>query len=203
LPLTEDAPTCPINPYGATKLAAEQLITWTAAAHGLRTVALRYFNAAGADESLKIGLEKPVYTHLVPVATRAALGLGEAVDIYGGDWLTPDGTCIRDYIHISDLSKAHLLAADYLLAEKQSLLLNLGTAQGSSVKEVLEAVDVLAPVPYCIAPRRVGDSAVLVADATRAAHTLGWSPKRTLADIVSSDFTYRQAAARRSDISWS
>ena len=191
-PLTEDAPTAPINPYGASKLAAEQLITWAATAHGLNTAILRYFNAAGADASLTIGLEKPHQTHLIPLATRAALGLEGPVEIYGDDWPTPDGSCIRDYIHVSDLSNAHLLAANYLLSEQDPLLLNLGTTHGSSVKEVLAAVDALLPVPYRIGARRPGDPAVLIADATRAQNILGWHAQRTLADIVSSDLAYRQ-----------
>ncbi|MCL2525981.1 MAG: UDP-glucose 4-epimerase GalE [Coriobacteriia bacterium] len=190
-PLNESAATAPINPYGASKLAAEQLIQWTAAAHGFNYAILRYFNAAGADKSLKIGLNKPRYTHLIPLAVRASLGLEKPVSVFGDDWPTPDGSCIRDYIHVADLSSAHLLAAAYLLEEKQSLLLNLGTQEGSSVKEVIAAVDALRPCPYELAPRRQGDPAILIADATKARTLLGWQARRSLTDIVNSDMDYR------------
>ncbi|MCL2606579.1 MAG: UDP-glucose 4-epimerase GalE [Coriobacteriia bacterium] len=191
-PLSEDGPAAPINPYGTSKLAAEQLIQWASKAHGLNYAILRYFNAAGADDSLEIGLEKPKYTHLIPLAVRAALGLQDAIKIFGDDWPTPDGSCIRDYIHVSDLSDAHLRAADYLLREQKSLLVNLGTAQGSSVKEVIAAVDKIRPCPYQVTGRRAGDPAVLIADSTRAKQLLGWQPKRSLHDIVKSDFCFRE-----------
>jgi len=192
-PLREDSSLAPINPYGASKLAAEQLIQWVSASQGLNYAILRYFNAAGADESLKLGLDKPKYTHMVPLAVRAALGLEDAVKVFGDDWPTPDGTCVRDYIHVSDLSDAHLRAAAYLLEEQQSLVLNLGTARGSSVKEVIAAVDALCPCPYQMADRRPGDPAVLIADATKARDLLGWQPRRDLRTIVKSDMDYRLA----------
>jgi len=190
-PLKEDTPTAPINPYGASKLAAEELIQWASAAHGFNYAILRYFNAAGADESLELGLEKESYTHLIPLAVRAAMGLEESVKIFGDDWPTPDGSCIRDYIHVNDLASAHLLAADYLLKQQASLLVNLGTAQGSSVKEVVAAVDKLRPCPYQIEGRRQGDPSVLIANAQKAQELLGWQPKYSLADIVRSDMEYR------------
>ena len=189
--LKEDAVLNPINPYGASKLAAEQLICSAALAYGIRYAILRYFNAAGADDSLEIGLKKENYTHLIPLAVRAALGLGDKLKIYGDDWPTPDGSCIRDYIHVSDLSNAHLLAANYILEEQKSLLLNLGTSKGSSVKEVVAAVDALKPCPYEIVGRREGDPAMLIADATKAHEIMGWQAERCLEQIVISDMNYR------------
>jgi len=200
--LKEDSVLAPINPYGASKLAAEQLIQWAAAAHGLNYAILRYFNAAGADDSLKIGLEKEQYTHLIPLAVRAALGLEEDVKVFGDDWPTSDGSCIRDYIHVSDLSGAHLLAAHYLLKKQDSLLLNLGTAKGSSVKEVIAAVDKLKSCPYQVVGRRQGDPAVLIADATKAQKFLGWQTQKSLAEIVESDLNFRLNVDRRLSVSW-
>jgi len=190
-PLKEDAVLNPINPYGASKLAAEQLIQSAALAHGINYAILRYFNAAGADDSLEIGLKKESYTHLIPLAVRAALGLEEKVKIFGDDWPTPDGSCIRDYIHVSDLSAAHLLAANYIREEQKSLLLNLGTSKGSSVKEVIAAVDALKSCPYEIVGRREGDPAILIADATKAREVMGWQAQRNLEHIVISDMDYR------------
>ena len=190
-PLKEDTLSSPINPYGASKLAAEQLIQSAALAYGMQYAILRYFNAAGADDSLEIGLKKENYTHLIPLAVRAALGLEEKVKIFGDDWPTPDGSCIRDYIHVSDLSSAHLLAAHYMLEEQKSLLLNLGTSKGSSVKEVVAAVDALKPCPYEIVGRREGDPAMLIADATKAREIIGWQARRSLEQIVISDMKYR------------
>ena len=190
-PLKEDAVTSPINPYGASKLAAEELIQWASAAHGFNYAILRYFNAAGADESLEIGLERETYTHLVPLAVRAAMGLEDSVKVFGADWPTPDGSCIRDYVHVSDLSSAHLLAASYLLEHQKSLLVNLGTTRGSSVKEVIAAVDKLCPCPFELADRRQGDPAVLIASAEKAQTLLGWQAQKSLADIVHSDMKYR------------
>jgi len=192
-PLKEDAPTAPINPYGASKLAAEELIQWASAAYGFNYAILRYFNAAGADESLELGLERDHYTHLIPLAVRAAMGLEDSIKIFGTDWPTPDGSCIRDYVHVSDLSTAHLLAADYLLAHQKSLLVNLGTAKGSSVKEVIAAVDALRPCPFEVVGRRQGDPAVLIASAEKAQELLGWQAQKSLADIVRSDMEYRLA----------
>jgi len=191
-PICEGAELAPINPYGASKLAAEQLIQWASAAHGLNYAILRYFNAAGADDSLCIGLEKERYTHLIPRAVRAAMGLDAGVKVFGDDWPTPDGTCIRDYIHVSDLSSAHLRAAEYLISNNQSLLVNLGTETGSSVKEVITAVDRLRTCPFSIAERRPGDPALLIADVTLAREVLGWRAQRDLIDIVGSDFAYRE-----------
>jgi UDP-glucose-4-epimerase GalE len=192
-PLREDTPLSPINPYGETKVACEEAIAAAGAAWGLRAVALRYFNAAGADASLRLGLEKPSYSHLVPLATRAALGQGPALTVCGDDYPTPDGTCIRDYVHVADLSAAHLLAGEYLAGGGSSVTLNLGTKRGSSVREVIAAVDALTPtpLPWSAGSRRAGDPAVLVADATRARQTLGWEARRNLDDIVRSDYDFR------------
>jgi len=201
-PVKEDAELVPINPYGASKLAAEQLIQWTAAAFDLNYAILRYFNAAGADDSLKIGLEKPKYTHLVPLAVRAALGQEDELKVFGDDWPTPDGSCIRDYVHVSDLSRAHLLAADYLIEKENSLLLNLGTERGSSVKEVLAAVEKMRSCPYRVVGRRQGDPATLIANTQEARRILGWKAARTIDDIVESDMKYRLAADERLSIAW-
>ena len=209
-PLTESSPLLPINPYGASKLAAEQLIQWTAAAHGFKYAILRYFNAAGADYSMKVGLRSNNYTHLVPLAVRAALaGAGDVqsdqktcLKVFGDDWPTPDGSCVRDYVHVSDLSSAHLLAADYLLQQNKSLLLNLGTEKGSSVFEVIAAVDKLSPCPYQIVGRRAGDPALLIADAAKARESLGWQAQYNLADIVQSDYDFRTHTEQSSRPEW-
>jgi UDP-glucose-4-epimerase GalE len=200
--LTEDDPTAPITPYGETKLAAERLINWVAQAHDLTYTILRYFNAAGADASLKIGQEKQHYTHLIPLATRAALGLGDPVTIYGDDYPTPDGTCVRDYIHVSDLARAHILAATHLLDKGDSLTLNLGTSRGSSVREVLAGVDALHQTPFERGLRRAGDPAVLIADSSRAQAELGWRAERSLEESIRSDFFFRQNASDRPHIAW-
>ena len=192
-PLSEDAQLAPINPYGASKLAAEQLIQWTAAAHGMHYAILRYFNASGADESLQIGHRKEKYTHLIPLAVRAALGVGDELRVFGDDWPTPDGSCVRDYVHVSDLSQAHLLAAHYLIEQQRSLIANLGTERGSSVKEVIAAVNRLKPCTYQVVGRRQGDPALLVADVKRASELLGWQASRTLDEMVESDMNYRLA----------
>ncbi|MCL2745862.1 MAG: UDP-glucose 4-epimerase GalE [Coriobacteriia bacterium] len=201
-PIKEDTELTPINPYGASKLAAEQLIQWTASANDINYAILRYFNASGADDSLKIGLEKPKYTHLIPLAVRAALGLEDSLKIFGDDWPTHDGSCVRDYIHVSDLSYAHLLAADYLVQKQDSLLVNLGTEHGSSVKEIIAAVERLRLCPYQVVGRRQGDPAILIADAQKARHLLGWKAERTVNDIVESDMRYRLAADERSVLAW-
>jgi len=200
--LKEDSVLDPINPYGASKLAAEQMIQWAATAHGFKYAILRYFNAAGADDSLKVGHEKEKYAHLVPLAVRAALGQEDKVKIFGDDWSTHDGSCIRDYVHVSDLSSAHLLAANYLVEKQDSLVLNLGTAKGSSVKEVIAAVDKLKSCPYQIAERRQGDPAVLIADASKAKEILGWRTQRSLAEIVKSDMNFRLSADTRTSMPW-
>ncbi len=179
LPITEDHPQCPINPYGASKLMVERMLGDFAQAHGLNWVALRYFNAAGADPEGELGEDHHPETHLIPLAIRAALGQGPELQVFGDDYPTPDGSCIRDYIHVADLAEAHVLALAYLRAGGESGTLNLGTGRGHSVFEVIAAVERLAgcAVPRSIGPRRPGDPPVLYADASRARDQLGWRPR--------------------------
>jgi len=188
----EDDPTEPINPYGETKLACERMIKWVAAAHGLNYCIFRYFNVAGADASLEIGLDKDQLTHLIPIIMQAALGLRDKLSIFGSDYDTPDGTCIRDYIHVSDLAQAHVLGAEYILSKGSSLLVNLGSGTGFSVKEVVDAALELFDVPYEYAKRRAGDPAKLIADISRARALLGWEPQRDLRCILQSDYDFRR-----------
>ncbi|MEU7169333.1 UDP-glucose 4-epimerase GalE [Streptomyces morookaense] len=184
VPITEDAPTAPTNPYGATKLAVDHMIASECAAHGLAAVSLRYFNVAGAYG--RYGERHAPETHLIPLVLQVALGQREEIAVYGDDYPTPDGTCIRDYIHVADLAEAHLLALD-AAREGEHLVCNLGNGNGFSVHEVVETARKVTghPIPQRTAPRRAGDPAVLVASADRAAERLGWRPRRTdLAGIV-------------------
>jgi UDP-glucose-4-epimerase GalE len=186
-PIPEGAPKRPMNPYGASKLAFEYALEGYERAHGVRWAALRYFNASGAEASGTLRESHDPETHLLPLVIDAALGRRPALTVFGDDYPTPDGTCVRDYVHVSDLADAHLLALDRLHAGEVLGAMNLGTGRGHSVREVIDCVAevVGAPVPHAIGPRREGDPAVLVADATRAGAVLGWSPKRSeLASIV-------------------
>lgn len=175
VPIAESARQVPVNPYGETKLAIERALRWYEA-HGLRSVSLRYFNAAGADPEGETGERHDPETHLIPLVLEAALGRRAEVEIYGTDYPTPDGTAIRDYIHVADLAAAHVLALDHLAAGGESLALNLGTGSGHSVRAVIAAAERVSGrrVPYRTAPRRSGDPPVLVADARLAAERLGW-----------------------------
>ena len=166
VPIDEEAPKAPINPYGASKLAAERLLADAATAYGLRFAALRYFNAAGADPEGEIGEYRPVETHLIPLLLDAVLGLRPPLQIMGTDYPTPDGTAIRDYVHVADLAVAHVRALEHLLAGGDSLVCNLGTGEGHSVRQVIEAAERITgrPVPRVEAPRRPGDPPRLVAD---------------------------------------
>ena len=193
----EDDETIPINPYGETKLACEKMIKWVAAAHGLNYCILRYFNVAGADASLEIGLDKDQLTHLVPLIMQAALGLREELSIFGNDYDTPDGTCIRDYIHVTDLALAHVLGAEYILNNNSSILANLGSGTGFSVKQVVDAALELFDVPYKYAPRRPGDPAKLIANIERAKAVLGWEPHRDLSCILKSDYDFRRKLIKK------
>jgi UDP-arabinose 4-epimerase len=179
-PISEDHPQRPINPYGHSKLFVERLLSDLNAAHGLRWVALRYFNAAGADPDGEIGEAHTPETHLIPRVIEAAR-TGLTIQVFGADYGTPDGTCVRDYIHVSDIADAHLRALNYLLKGGESCSLNLANARGYSVKEVIQVVEKICgrPVRYKIAPRRSGDPPVLVGDATRCRLTLGWQPARS------------------------
>ncbi|TAN53280.1 MAG: UDP-glucose 4-epimerase GalE [Methylococcaceae bacterium] len=179
VPIDEKHPRLPINPYGMTKHMVEIMLRDFDRAYGLRSVALRYFNAAGADPDARIGERHQPETHLIPLALQAVLGRRPALSVFGRDYPTPDGTCIRDYIHVDDLCDAHLLALEYLWNGGATIAFNLGNGAGFSVQQVLDAVmDVTgAPVPVQNAPKREGDPARLVADAALAKATLGWSPR--------------------------
>jgi UDP-arabinose 4-epimerase len=186
VPIRETTPVQPVNPYGETKLAVERALPWYQQAYGLRFVTLRYFNAAGADRDGEIGNEHDPETRLIPLVLRAALGLGPPVEIFGNDYPTPDGTAIRDYIHVEDLASAHVRALQYLSEGGASATLNLGTGRGHSVREIVAAVERISerPVPRREAPRRPGDPPQLVADAGLAGERLGWRPTHSDLDTI-------------------
>jgi UDP-glucose 4-epimerase len=179
VPVFEDDPTIPLSPYGWSKLMTEIMLRDAAAAHGLRHVILRYFNVAGADPRMRTGLSTAGATHLIKVAVEAALGRRERIDVFGTDYPTPDGTCIRDFIHVSDLARAHLSALSYLRNGGDSATLNCGYGHGYSIREVLEAVKQAAghEFPVNLSERRSGDIVVSVAGATRIREVLGWTPE--------------------------
>ena len=176
LPILESTPRAPINPYGDTKHICERMLVAQNAAYGLRHVALRYFNAAGADPEGELGERHDPETHLIPLALLAAAGRRGPLDLYGTDYPTPDGTCIRDYVHVADLAHAHVLAARHLLQGGPSLALNIGSGRGHSVREVLAAIHSVTgrAVPVIERPRRAGDPPALYADVTLAANTIGF-----------------------------
>ncbi|MFI6769947.1 UDP-glucose 4-epimerase GalE [Streptomyces sp. NPDC050355] len=192
-PITETDPTAPTSPYGASKLAVDHMISGEAAAHGLAAVSLRYFNVAGAYGSC--GERHDPESHLIPLVLQVAQGRREAISVFGDDYPTPDGTCVRDYIHVADLAEAHLLALDAATAGEH-LICNLGNGNGFSVREVIETVRKVTghPIPEITAPRRGGDPAVLVASAQTAVDRLGWRPSRAdLAGIVADAWAFAQA----------
>jgi len=199
VPITERNPREPINPYGATKLFFENALQAYSRAYGLRAALLRYFNAAGADESGEIGELHDPETHLIPLALLAASD-GPELQVFGSDYPTPDGTCLRDYIHVTDLADAHVRALQYLEQGNDTIALNLGTGQGNSVLEVIRAAEkaVGKPVRYQIGPRRAGDPPVLVADASKAQQVLGWTAQRDLNDIVGSAWNFMRASRKQS-----
>lgn len=178
VPIAEDCPKAPINPYGASKLFMEQMLADFQVAYGLNWMSLRYFNAAGSDPDGETGELHNPESHLIPRVIFAALGKIPYLEIFGTDYPTPDGTCIRDYIHVNDLADAHIRAATHLLQGGRSGALNLGTGCGSSVREIIEGVERIsgAKVPCIERPRRPGDPATLVANAARAKALLGWEP---------------------------
>jgi UDP-arabinose 4-epimerase len=186
MPIRETMAQHPVNPYGETKLAIERVLHWYGAAFGLRSVSLRYFNAAGADRGGDVGEEHEPETHLIPLVLRAALGSGPPVSIFGTDYPTPDGTAIRDYIHVDDLAAAHVQALEYLAAGGSSTAVNLATGKGYSVRDIVAAVEraVGHAVPYREAPRREGDPPALVADASLAATVLGWRAQCSDLDTI-------------------
>ncbi len=186
LPMDESHPQEPINPYGRTKWIVEQALQDYDRAHGLRSVILRYFNAAGADPEGRIGEWHDPETHAVPLAIEAALGRTGGFKIFGDDYETRDGTCVRDYIHVLDLADAHVRAVRHLIDGGTSTALNLGTGTGTTVKELLSAIESVSGRPFPVATdaRRDGDSPTLVADNAKARDVLGWEPTRTLEDII-------------------
>ena len=195
-PLREDADLRPINPYGASKLAAERMMDDFDHAYGLRSVRLRYFNAAGAAAANGLGEDRALETHLIPLVIDAARGRRAHIDVYGVDFPTPDGTAVRDYIHVEDLADAHVLALEHLLAGRGTIALNLGTGRGASVREVIAMVEKISGLAAAAkdAPRRAGDPASLVAAPGRAREALGWSAERSdLATIVTDALAWRVA----------
>lgn len=179
IPILEEDKTFPTNPYGESKLAVEKILKWCDNAYGIKFTALRYFNAAGAHESGKIGEDHSPESHLIPLILQTALGQREKIMIFGDDYKTEDGTCIRDYIHVMDLASAHLLAVDRLRKGGESRIYNLGNGTGFSVKEVIEAARKVTgrEIKAEIAPRRAGDPAVLIASSKKAVEELGWKPR--------------------------
>ncbi len=186
IPIRETAPQLPVNPYGETKLAIERALHWYGQAYGLRSVSLRYFNAAGADPDGEIGELHEPETHLVPLVLQTALGQRSQIDIYGTDYATPDGTAIRDYIHVQDLAEAHLRALEHLGAGGESAALNLGTGRGHSVREVVRVAEVVSGrrIPWRDTARRPGDPPALVADPSLAAELLGWRARLSDLDTI-------------------
>ena len=186
VPIDEEHPQKPVNPYGESKLFVERALKWYGVAHGFESAALRYFNAAGADPDGKIGEDHEPETHLIPLVIQAALGMRSYVEIFGTDYPSADGTAIRDYIHVTDLAAAHVKALEHLVGGGRSLALNLGTGQGYSVKEVISSVERVSgrAVPTRDAPRRPGDPPMLVAQPGMAAKLLEWVPRYSDLDTI-------------------
>jgi len=198
--MREDHPMCPTNPYGATKLAVERLLADCAAAGTLNFVSLRYFNAAGADASGELGERHDPETHLIPLALQVALGMRERLQIFGTDYPTTDGTCIRDYVHVTDLAQAHLLALESLLGGGANAVYNLGNSKGYSVREVIEVARQVSgrAIPTAPAERRAGDPAVLIADSQKIRQELGWRPRyEDLKTIVETAWLWHRREAER------
>jgi UDP-glucose-4-epimerase GalE len=193
-PITEDFPHMPINPYGESKLMVEKMLRWFDSIHNLRSICLRYFNAAGADPDGELGEEHEPETHLIPLVLRA-VKTGKPVTVFGDDYPTPDGSCIRDYIHVLDLAEAHIVALESLMGGGPSDRFNVGTGVGHSVLEVLRAAEQVTgeKVPHVTGPRREGDPAALVADSGKLQRTLGWKPRYTgLRDIVATAWEFER-----------
>jgi UDP-glucose 4-epimerase len=202
VPIPEDLPFDPVNPYGESKVLVEKMLKWMDVCSGLSSIALRYFNACGADPESGIGEEHQPETHLIPLLIRAVV-TGKPITIFGDDYDTPDGTCIRDYVHVADLAEAHVAAIEKLLAGGGSDVFNVGTGAGRSVLEVMQAVEQVTgrKVPHEIGPRRTGDPATLVANSHKLKLTLGWKPKfPELKDMVATAWQFdnkREAGSYR------
>lgn len=193
VPIEETDATNPTNVYGETKLTMERMMAWFDKVLGIKYVALRYFNAAGAHESGKIGEDHTPESHLIPLILQTALGQRPSIQVFGDDYNTPDGTCVRDYIHVGDLADAHLRAVEYLIQGHDSNVFNLGNGQGFSVKEVIAKVKEVTgrDFPVVVTPRRAGDPAVLIASSDKARTVLGWQPSRNkLEDIIRSAWAW-------------
>ncbi|WP_394120247.1 UDP-glucose 4-epimerase GalE [Planococcus donghaensis] len=189
VPITETMPTNPASTYGETKLTMEKLMKWTGFAHGLKFVSLRYFNVAGARETAEIGEDHQPESHLVPLILQTALGQRKEITVFGDDYDTSDGTCIRDYVHVEDLIRAHLLALDYLRRDGESDVFNLGSSQGFSVTEMISAARSVSgkEIPVKVGPRRAGDPSTLIASSDKARQVLGWVPTHTSIEKIIED----------------
>ena len=194
VPVDETQHIAPESVYAETKAIVERVLHWYGAVHGMRSVSLRYFNAAGASFDARIGEDWTYALNLIPVAIRALLTDGAPLQVYGTDYPTPDGTCVRDYIHVDDLATAHIAAIDHLAGGGDTTAVNVGTGVGSSVKEVLDGIERVAgrPVPHELAPRRVGDPSSTFADNTRARELLGWEPQYGLDEILDTAYRWHQ-----------
>jgi UDP-glucose 4-epimerase len=186
IPIPEDHPQSPINPYGMSKLMVEQILEDFDRAYGLRSVRFRYFNAAGADPQGRIGEDHSPETHLIPLVLLTALGQRDHITVFGTDYKTPDGTCIRDYIHVTDLADAHILGLKYLLDDGETSVFNLGNGEGFSVKEVITAAREITGLPITVeeGSRRAGDPAILIGSATKARKVLGWDPQYNQIEVI-------------------
>ncbi|MBW1692963.1 MAG: UDP-glucose 4-epimerase GalE [Deltaproteobacteria bacterium] len=199
IPITEDHPKNPTNPYGASKIAVEQMLKDCDSAYGLKTISLRYFNASGAHESGQIGEKHQPETHLIPLILKVATNEKKNIKIFGTDYPTPDGTCVRDYIHVSDLAQAHLLSLDALMTEGESAVYNLGNSRGFSVREVIELARKITghPIPVEETDRRPGDPATLIASSDKIKRELGWKPQyEDLEKIIQTAWRWHRKEAR-------
>ncbi|HIS35667.1 TPA: UDP-glucose 4-epimerase GalE [Candidatus Scatousia excrementigallinarum] len=195
IPILETDKTEPTNTYGETKLSMEKMFKWVSKAHGLRYVSLRYFNACGAHVSGEIGEAHNPESHLIPIILQVPNGQREAVSVFGDDYNTKDGTCVRDYIHVTDLAQAHILAVNYLKKGNESNIFNLGNGVGFTVNEVIETARKVTghPIPAVIAPRRAGDPAILIASSEKAKKVLGWKPEHdSLEEIIASAWKWHK-----------
>lgn len=195
IPIMESDPAEPTNTYGETKLSMEKMFRWTGVAHNLRYVSLRYFNACGAHKSGELGEAHTPESHLIPLILQVPNGKRESISIYGDDYDTKDGTCVRDYIHVTDLAQAHILAVEYLVKGNESNVFNLGNGVGFTVKEVIETAREVTGhnIPSVVVPRRAGDPAVLIASSEKAKTILGWKPENTkLESIIASAWKWHR-----------